>query len=328
MVFKLLRNFFRLYLLDRNIPIFANLSVTDRCNFNCGHCNIPDRNSKELTKEKIFSIIDELDRLGTMKIGICGGEPLLREDIGEIINYIKSKNILVTIVSNGSLVKQRIEEIKNLDLIMISFDGPPQVQENVRGKQAYEIAIDAIKFALSNKLKVMSWTVLTKDNIKELDSILETAESIGFSCFFNPVYQYSLSGDSVKNLFPDIEEFRATIEKIEKIKKGKKGYLVANSPTSLQYIKAWPEFKKVRCWAGRSYVYTDTDGRIYPCSHMIQKTDGVSLLEVGVEEAMKKMIRLPCSGCWCMSYVEHNYFFSFNFETWLHYFKMMLGVKK
>lgn len=322
LIFKLLRSFFHLYILRRNVPIFVNLSVTDRCNFRCGHCRIPERNSAELTKEEIFSIVDDLTRLGTRKIGLCGGEPLMREDIGEIVNYIKSKNILVTIVTNGSLVKQRIEDIKNLDLIMISYDGTPTAQEDVRGKHAYEIAHDAIKAAKAHHLKLLLVTVITKNNIKEVDSILEMAESMECSCQFSPVYHYSMSGDLVKELFPDREEFRHTIEKLERIKKSKKGHLIINSMAGLRYLKAWPKFKKVPCWAGKSYVYIDTDGRMYPCIQMIQRTEGVSLLEVGVEEAMKKMVRLPCPGCWCMSNVDHNYLFSFHPGTWFHYYKL------
>ena len=321
-VFKLLRSFFHLYILRRNVPLFVNLSVTDRCNFRCSHCKIPERNSKELTKEEVFSIVDDLDRLGTRKIGICGGEPLMREDIGEIVNYIKSKSIVATIVSNGALVRQRIEEIKNLDLIMISFDGSPQAQEDVRGKHASEAAIDAIKAAKEHHLKVLAVTVITKNNIKEVDSILEMAESMGFSCQFSPIYQYAMSGGSVKELFPDRDEFRHTIEKLEKIKKSKKASLIINSMAGLSYLKSWPQFKKVPCWAGKSYAYIDTDGKIYPCLQMIQRTEGISLLGVGIEEAMKKMTRLPCPGCWCISNVDHNYFFSFHPGTWLHYYKL------
>jgi len=90
----------------------------------------------------------------------------------------------------------------------------------------------------------------------------------------------------------------------------------------LRYLKAWPQFTKVPCWAGKSYVYIDTDGKIYPCIQMIQRTEGVSLLEVGLEEAMKKMMRLPCPGCWCMSNVDHNHLFSLHPGTWFHYYKL------
>lgn len=322
LVFKLLRSFFHVYILRRNVPIFVNLSVTDRCNFRCGHCKIPERNSKELTQEEIFSIVDDLSQLGTRKIGLCGGEPLMREDIGEIINYIKSKNILVTIVSNGALVSQKIEKIKNLDLLMISFDGSPHAQEEVRGKRASKLAIEAIATARAHNLKVLMVTVVTKNNINELDSILETAESMGCSCLFFPIYHYAMSGNLVRDLYPDREEFKSAIEKLEKIKKSGRGHLITNSMVGLDYLKSWPQFKKVPCWAGKSYVYIDTDGRMYPCIQMIQRTGGRSILEVGVKEAMKRMSRLPCAGCWCISNIEHNYFFSFNPGILLHYYKL------
>lgn len=313
-----------------NVPFCINLSVTDRCNFRCSHCKIPERNSKELTKEEIFSLVDDLNRLGTRKISLCGGEPLLRKDIGEIIDYIKSnyKTILVTLITNGALVKDKINELKNLDLLMVSFDGSPKAQEKVRGVQAYDIGIGAIETARKHNLKVWTATTFTKNNLQELPTILDLAEHIGFCCIFLPVYQYAMSGKSVTNLFPDKEEFRDTIEKLEKFKKGPKGYIVKNSKASLGYLKKWPNFKKLSCWAGRSYAYIDTDGRIYPCIQMVQKTKGVSLLEMGADKAIKKLTRLTCPGCWCISNIELNYLFSLSPETCFHFYNEAQTVYK
>ena len=116
MFLKLFSAFFRLYILRSTVPISVNISVTDRCNFSCTHCNIPKRQSKELATKEIFTIVDALDKAGTMKISLCGGEPLMRQDIGQIIDYIKSKKIMADIVTNGALVRQKIDEIKNVDV--------------------------------------------------------------------------------------------------------------------------------------------------------------------------------------------------------------------
>jgi MoaA/NifB/PqqE/SkfB family radical SAM enzyme len=266
--------------------------------------------------------------LGTVKISISGGEPLMRDDIGEIVNYIKSKGILLNLISNGSLVKKRINDIKNVDVFLVSYDGPPDAQEDVRGKKAHDIALDAIKTAKENNLNIMTLTTLTKNNLNELDSILETADEVGFSCLFQPAYHYPMSGDFVKELFPEPQDFRKTIEKLEKIKKSPKGHLICNSMVSLGYLKEWPRFKKVSCWAGRAYTYIDTDGQIYPCGLLIRKVKGVSLLETTVAEALKKFQEISCPGCWCTSNVDYNYLFSFNLPTWVHYLTMAASVRK
>ena len=312
MFLKLVSAFVRLYILRKNVPISVNLSVTDRCNFKCSHCKIPQRQSKELTIEEIFKLVDALDKAGTMKISLCGGEPLMRQDIAEIVNYIKSKKIMVDIVSNGALVRQKINEIKNLDFLLLSYDGSPQAQKNVRGEKAYNVVIDAIDAAKSNNIKVITVTVLTKDNIHEVDAILKLAEQKGFSCEFHPIYSSSLFGGSAKNLQPDQKSMLRTAEKLKKIKRSDPLQRIVLSSLTLDYLKYWPKFKKQKCWAGNAYIYIDTDGRMYPCMQMIGKTDGVSCFSGPLTEGLKAMKRLPCKGCWCLPNVECNYLFSLN----------------
>jgi MoaA/NifB/PqqE/SkfB family radical SAM enzyme len=310
MLLKLFTAFFRLYVLKNNVPITANISVTDRCNFNCTHCNIPQRQSKELTTKEMFSLVDALDKAGTMRISLCGGEPLMRKDIGEIINYVKSKGIMINIISNGALVKQKIDEIKNLDFIVLSYDGSPQAQKNVRGEKAHDLVLEAIDAAKSRSIKVVTATVLTKDNINEVDSILKLAEQKGFICQFHPVYSHTFSGASVQELLPDKNDLLKTTEKLIKIKRGDHPERLLLSTPTLDYMRYWPNFKKQKCWAGNAYVYIDTDGRMYPCIQMIGMTDGISVLSAPLAEGLKAMKRPPCKGCWCLSNIEYNYLFS------------------
>jgi len=312
MFLKLLSAFMRLYILKSNVPVTANISVTDRCNFTCTHCDISKRRSKELTTEEIFRLVDALDKAGTMKISLCGGEPLMRQDIGTIIDYVKSKKILVNIVTNGSLVKQKIDEIKNVDFILLSYDGSAQAQKNVRGEKAHGVALEAIDAAQSRNIKIITATVLTKDNINEVDSILALGEHKGFPCQFHPVYAHSFSGASVAALLPDKNDLREATEKLIKIKQGDRPDRIVLSSPTLDYLRYWPKFKKQKCWAGNAYVYIDTDGRMYPCIQMIGRTDGVPFFAGPLTQGLQSMKRLACQGCWCLSNIEYNYIFSLN----------------
>src|SRR3989338_9511571 len=101
-------------LLNRRTPLNVMLSVTNRCPSRCSYCNIPNRNQRELTTTQIFHLIDELRKNGTQRLGLWGGEPLLREDIGQIIDYAKEKGMFVTMDSNGYLVPEKTDKLKNL----------------------------------------------------------------------------------------------------------------------------------------------------------------------------------------------------------------------
>ena len=108
--FKIIKSILNQRLFNKKIPLSVSWTLTNRCNKKCFYCNLPNITSKELTTKQTFSIIDELASLGTQRIGFTGGEPLLRKDIGEIINYSHSKGIFTGMVSNGSLVEKSTEK--------------------------------------------------------------------------------------------------------------------------------------------------------------------------------------------------------------------------
>ena len=77
----------KLRVLKKNTPIVVSWSLTNRCNSKCKYCSRWKQETAELNTKQIFSIIDELSKMGTRRIIYTGGEPLIREDIAEIINY-------------------------------------------------------------------------------------------------------------------------------------------------------------------------------------------------------------------------------------------------
>ena len=115
MIVKVLRgSFFNIY-----SPLDATLILTNRCNNNCVYCQIP-KNLKcdELNTEQVKKIIHELKKIGIWRISLSGGEPLIRDDIKEIIDYCHEKDIFVSLNTNGKLVKKRISDIKKVNLVL------------------------------------------------------------------------------------------------------------------------------------------------------------------------------------------------------------------
>ncbi|MCG2725749.1 MAG: radical SAM protein, partial [Elusimicrobia bacterium] len=97
---------------NKRIPIAVRMEITNRCPNKCSYCNVWNTKVEEPSKEKIFSIIKQLKKLGTKKISFSGGEPLLRDDIGEIIDYCKGLGISPEMNSCGVLIEKRISQIK------------------------------------------------------------------------------------------------------------------------------------------------------------------------------------------------------------------------
>lgn len=120
-----------LYRTFRNVippdrPYFAHLALTHRCNLQCSFCHIQETRFRELDTDGMLRVIDRLDELGVGVISISGGgEPLIRQDFAEIIDYASFKGIYTKITSNGTMPRRRYEQVlrSRVDEIGISLDG-------------------------------------------------------------------------------------------------------------------------------------------------------------------------------------------------------------
>jgi MoaA/NifB/PqqE/SkfB family radical SAM enzyme len=110
----------------RNRPYFAHLALTHRCNLRCRFCHIPEEPVPEQDTEGMKRIIDRLDRMGIAVLSISGGgEPLLRSDVTELLNYAAAKGLYTKITSNGTVGRDKYAELlaSGISEISISLDG-------------------------------------------------------------------------------------------------------------------------------------------------------------------------------------------------------------
>ncbi len=139
-------------------PEHVYFCLTNRCNLKCKMCNIstiPGEDAGELSTEECEKIIDQIVDLKIDHLVFSGGEPLLREDIFDLVNYAVNKNIkIVGLITNGLLINE--EAAKRLinigaNQITISIDGLEETNDFMRGKGSFQKAIQAVGFI--NKYK-------------------------------------------------------------------------------------------------------------------------------------------------------------------------------
>jgi MoaA/NifB/PqqE/SkfB family radical SAM enzyme len=276
-----------------------------------------------MTTEQVKGMIDSLSRMGVKRIGFTGGEPLLRRDIGEILDYAKSKGMKTTLFSNGALVPRMIDELKSLDLLLLSFDGPREVQDNQRMNGAYDSVVKAIKVAKKARIKVWTNTVITKENVKHIPFILKQGKKWGVSSMFMPVFEYSITADKeiIKKMSSDIPLFRKAINGLIKAKKA--GYSIINSASYFRYLlKYWPQDHFEKCYAGKLFCAINCDGSVAPCHYLMKSKDWPNGLKVGWKKAVKNATLISCKGCYGNAYVDSNLFFSLNPEVIYNAFRM------
>ena len=302
----------------RRFPLNLMLSVTNRCVSHCSYCNIPQRGQKELSLGQIRSLVDEAARMGCQRIGLWGGEPLLREDIADIVGYIKSKGLFLTLDTNGHLLPQKLKAIDGLDHVIVALDGPKDAHERNRGEDSFQRAMAAID-AASGVLPLWTITVLTRHNLDAVDFILENARRYGFLATFQLLHHNERLSRNHEALMPPDEEYRTAIRRIIAAKQ--KGEPVASSFPYLRHLLNWPDFRSpvstkpcgsFRCWAGRLYCNIDTDGTVYPCSLLVDKIKADNFLVTGLRGAFGRLRTGSCESCIASCFTEYNLLYSLN----------------
>ena len=304
-------------------PLVVFLTITTRCNARCVYCNCWQLPFKELSTEQIFKIVDELAYHGTLRISITGGEPLLRDDIGDIIGYIKKKKIFVSINSNGLLLPENIKKIKEVDLVQLGFDGPKEIHDILRPVGTYQRVIDSMVCCTKNKIRFSLNTTIVNQSFKDIDFILDKAEEFGCYVNFQPVVNMPYASSNIKDMLLSRTYVKKIFNYILYLKK--KNKRIFNSIRGLRYyLSYWPEGKNIRCWAGILFCVIGCNGLVYSCSMMENISPFENCLENGFSEAFSRLKRRSCKNCWCSSTLELNYILSLNFDSIYNAIKMNL----
>jgi len=167
-------------IIHKNLPKL-DLNVTNRCNFRCVHCAFDSgiKETNELSIEELEKILKDTKELGGERIDITGGEPTIREDIGEIIKLGKALDYKIELVTNGSLItKKELSKFKNLglDSIAISLDGSNyEIYSRIRkvDEKTYRHVLETIDDAVDLGFYTKINTVAFNSNLENIPEITE-----------------------------------------------------------------------------------------------------------------------------------------------------------
>jgi MoaA/NifB/PqqE/SkfB family radical SAM enzyme len=159
-------------------------------------CSYRDRLPDELTIEEIEKLASELAKLGLKRIVFSGGEPLLRTDFEQICKTFSKHNVKQTLLTNGILLKKKIEKIAPyLDELIISIDGAtPETHDAIRGVNSLALIKEGIKHTkqIFPELNISFRTVIQKNNFREINDIVQMGLDLGINrVSFLPVDVFS-----------------------------------------------------------------------------------------------------------------------------------------
>lgn len=252
-------------------PICLTWELTYACNLSCVHClsSSGRRDPRELTTEECFAVIDELQRLKVFYVNIGGGEPMLRSDFFEILEYAAAHDVGVKFSTNGTFIDrtaaERLASMDYLD-IQISIDGADaDVNDLVRGEGSFAAArqaMDNLRDAGFGAFKIS--IVATRQNVGQLDEFKAIADSYGAQLRVTRLRPSGRGVDSWDELHPTQDDQRTLYYWLM----DRPDVLTGDSFFHLSALgDALPGLNL--CGAGRVVCLIDPVGDVYACPFVI-----------------------------------------------------------
>ncbi len=283
----------------RALPFSMGFILTNRCNFRCVYCDIPEHAGDEMSVEEFRGAIDEFADCGMARAGFSGGEVSLRPEVVPIVRHARERGLFTSMNTNAWLPEPLADELLGLlDMLVISLDGPEPVHDTVRRRRgSHARVLELIERARGRGVALATITVLGPWNLEHIDEILALAAEKGFYAYFQPAYESCLDHQTGLHpvFHPELLDRIAT----HLTDARRAGLPLGSSPGYLERLRRGPSFGDCgTCKAGRYFATVLPDGRVVPChltSGQAQYLDG---RKVGFRRAFFDMPH-PESGPGC-----------------------------
>jgi radical SAM protein with 4Fe4S-binding SPASM domain len=215
----------------RRRPPVVVWNICHHCNMTCPHCYAsagPKKSLNELSTAQAFDVIDKMAQIKVPVLVISGGEPLLREDVFELITRARQAGIVVTLSSNGTLITQDIAQKladHEVTYVGVSIDGLPEFNDAYRGlEHGFERALAGLRHCNAVGIRTGLRMTVTRRNHAYLPQMLELCRSEKIRRFYLSHLVYA--GRAKKLIREDLNQdecrgnldwfFRETLRELER----------------------------------------------------------------------------------------------------------------
>lgn len=248
------------------MPIYAHICITDRCNLSCPYCYANDLNSRNgnMSKDSVLGLLEILNAVNIFAITWTGGEPFCHPSIQTFVEKAYSYSIPQTILTNGTCIPD--EFIKNgpHKFMLYQFSLNNAYSFSTYDIQCHNAIYNNIRICNAEKIDNILTIILEPQDINSIDQLIrELIENdihkVRFG-YYMPVgqkplnfnnYFHSLSRSipdyiTVRNLYRDQIDIYYQFD-------------------SLSGINPFIPSRFSMCEAGTTLLYIDNDGESYPC---------------------------------------------------------------
>lgn len=199
--------------------------LTRACDLHCHSCTIgasDKRSPNELTTYEAYKTIDQIVSLEPREVVITGGDPLERDDVGQIINYARRRGLDPALVASptSQLTADAIARLlrNGLNRIIFSVDGSTAAMHHlVQGAiGTFSKTLEAMRWAESAGLEIEVNTLVTRRNANDLGAIanlIRSVQIVRWNLYFLVPMNVAAQGEMLlaaeaEHLFTEIDDIR------------------------------------------------------------------------------------------------------------------------
>ncbi len=244
-----------------DLPIWAQLNITWRCNLDCAYCSEYDNTRGHVAADELRRRIDKIAELGTLHCDLIGGEPLLHPDLLPLMRHVVARGMTTGMTTNGFLLTEdKLRELGDAGMgrIQISVDsvkpkpGIPKSLKTLR-KKIEMVARQPVWFRVN--------TVICEETIDEVEEVAALCFDLGVAINFSVAHERGRLTSRDPRL----------LDRVRWLKQRKQERQAISTPYYLiDYYERWLTGSPVdwTCQAGNKCYYVSPEGNFHFCYHV------------------------------------------------------------
>jgi radical SAM protein with 4Fe4S-binding SPASM domain len=270
-------------------PLAVHLEVAAACNLTCTHCfagELPRRHDP-LTLKEMDGLFAELAGLGSFRLGLTGGEPLMRRDLLDILDAATGHGLHPCLTTNALLLTERMaRELGRRELVWlnVSLEGArPETNDAVRGAGVFERVLEKLSLLGRHARFTLAFT-LTRDNAGEVEACAALARRVGaHTAVFRPLYPVGIAARTPE-LMPSFDGYVEALGRLEAVEAQPDLFAIDPfSPSAREELRGSVTHGP-GCGAANTVASVSVQGDVNPCSFLGRDFESGNLRERSFED--------------------------------------------
>lgn len=254
-------------------PLATHVEVIGACNLACTHCfasPLP-RNQRPLSLRELDGLFLELASMGSFRLGLTGGEPLLRKDLFDIVDAATDRGLHPCLTTNALLIDESIAKAlgrRELVWLNVSLEGAcAETNDRVRGPGVFDQVMERLALLREHARFTLAFTLM-RHNLEEVEACVRLAREVGaHTAVFRPLYPVGTAA-STPDAMPPFEGYVDALARVGQLDEEADLHSVDPfSPGAREELRAVLT-SSPSCGAATTVASVSVQGDVSPCSFL------------------------------------------------------------